>query len=268
MASGLRYSTIVVTRNNQEDLAMTLVSIASQVCFVDQEVIVVDSSEDPLKTGDLQALLGPSVYLKHLLDRPARGVYPAMNRGLQSSTGGLVQFLNAGDCWFDPESQSRAVQSWGGARPSPIALFGQALINPVSPSKVAPWLVPDPAVTSIRRWLRHYVPNHQSLLVDGAWARRHPFVVDAPQSADRLWMGQALADMTRVVYLPRPLVRFQLGGLSSRLPDWPTLCLRMREPSRTPVQKLAEVLKFLLRPFERHYPALMALRSRLVGLWV
>jgi glycosyltransferase involved in cell wall biosynthesis len=268
MAPGLRYSTIVVTRDNQNDLALTLVSIASQVCSVDQEVIVVDSSEEPLNTGDLQALLGPSVCLKHVLDRPARGVYPAMNRGLQASTGALLQFLNAGDRWFDPESQAKALQAWCGARPAPIALFGQALIMPVLPGKVPPWLVPDPAVSSIRRWLRHYVPNHQSLLVDGAWARRHPFVVDAPQSADRLWMGQALADMTHVVYLPQPLVRFQLGGLSSRLPDWSTLCLRLREPSRTPVQKLAEVFKFLLRPFERHYPALMALRSRLVGLWV
>lgn len=268
MGSGLRYSTIVVTRDNQDDLALTLVSIASQVCSVDQEVIVVDSSEDPLKTTDLQAFLGSSVCLKHLLDRPARGVYPAMNTGLQASTGALVQFLNAGDRWFGTQSQARALQAWCGARPSPIVLFGQALITPVSPSRVPPWLVPDPAVTSIRRWLRYYVPNHQSLLVDGDWARRHPFVVDVPQSADRLWMGHAMADMTRVVYLPRPLVRFQLGGLSSRLPDWPTLCLRLREPSRTPVQKVAEVLKFLLRPCERHYPALMALRSRLVGLWV
>jgi hypothetical protein len=31
------------------------------------------------------------------------------------------------------------------------------------------------------------------------------------------------------------------------------------------VQKLAEVVKFLLRPLEAHYPALMALRSRCIG---
>ena len=258
-------STIVVTRDNPADLQLTLASIARQRSVLPVEVIVVDSSADPIPTEELQALLGDRVQFQHLLDRPARGVYPAMNLGLQASSGQIVHFLNAGDSWFDPTAQAAALQAWQAAPATPRALVGQALICPLPPCRTRPWLVPDPAVHSFARWLRHYVPNHQSLLVDGDWARRHPLATDAPHSADRDWMWQALVDPTRVVYLPRPLVRFQLGGLSSRLPDWQTLLLRLREPSRSRVQKLAEVVKFLLRPLERHYPALMALRSRCIG---
>jgi putative colanic acid biosynthesis glycosyltransferase len=265
MESTLLLSTIVVSRDNPAELQLTLVSIASQWPVFAVEVIVVDSSAELSPTAELQEILGDRLCLKHLQDRPARGVYPAMNLGLQASRGQIVHFLNAGDSWFDPTAQAAALQVWQAAPTTPRALVGQALICPLPPCRTRPWLVPDPAVHSFQRWLRHYVPNHQSLLVDGDWARRHPLATDAPHSADRDWMRLALADLTRVVYLPRPLVRFQLGGISSRLPDWPTLLLRLREPSRSSVQKLAEVVKFLLRPLERHYPALMALRSRCIG---
>jgi len=265
MDSAVVLSAIVVTRNNPFDLQLTLASIACQRPVLPGEVIVVDSSTQPTSTAELQEILGDRLCLKHLQDRPARGVYPAMNLGLQASSGQIVHFLNAGDSWFDPTAQAAALQAWQAAPTTPRALVGQALICPLPPCRTRPWLVPDPAIHSFQRWLRHYVPNHQSLMVDGDWARRHPLASDAPHSADRDWMRLALADPTRVVYLPRPLVRFQLGGLSSRLPDWPTLRLRLREPSRSHVQKLAEIVKFLLRPLEAHYPALMALRSRCIG---
>ena len=125
--------------------------------------------------------------------------------------------------------------------------------------------MPDPAVHSIRRWLSIYYPNHQTLLVDGSWARAHPFRLEAPQSADRVWMGAALSNPLHVAYLAEPVVRFSLGGVSSGLPDWTTLMVRLREPTRHWVHKSFEIVKFMLRPWACHYPRLMALRSKLVG---
>jgi hypothetical protein len=192
-----------------------------------------------------------------------------MNLGLAATTGDWVLFLNSGDAFFDVTSLARLLQCCLNFRArngfNPTVIFGQALICPLHGSSCKPWLVPDPAVHSIRRWLRIYYPNHQSLLVDGSWARAHPFQVDAPQSADRVWMRAALSDLQRVAYLPEPGVRFSLGGVSSGLPDWTTLMVRLREPTRTWHEKLFEIVKFALRPWAFHYPRLMALRSRLVG---
>jgi hypothetical protein len=78
-------------------------------------------------------------------------------------------------------------------------------------------------------------------------------------------MRAALSDLQRVAYLPEPVVRFSLGGVSSGLPDWDTLMVRLREPTRTFHEKIFEVLKFALSPWARHYPKLMAMRSRLIG---
>jgi hypothetical protein len=70
-------------------------------------------------------------------------------------------------------------------------------------------------------------------------------------------MAAALADLSRVAY--------KLAGVPSQLPTWPALCLRLRKPTRSLTGKTAQITKFGLRPFARHVPHLMALRSRLVN---
>lgn len=258
--SGL--SIVVLTRNNHSELVDTLASIRTQITEAALQVIVVDGSDTPVS---------PEVVTPFELvrDHPARGIYPAMNLGLAHCRGAWVQFLNSGDCLLHPNALQRLLdqaQAHHRANGSPArVVFGQALICPVPPSRCPPWLAPDLAMSSLRRWLRFYVPNHQSLLVAGDWARQHPYALNSPQSADRSWMAAALADLTRVVYLAEPVVRYNLGGISSQLPSWRVLRLRLQEPSRNPLAKAAEIVKFLLQPFASHYPHLMALRSRLIG---
>lgn len=255
-------SIVVLTRNNHSELVDTLASIRSQITEAALQVIVVDGSDTPVPPATVTPY-----ELVH--DRPARGIYPAMNLGLAHCRGAWVQFLNSGDCLLHPNALQRLLdqaQAHHRANGSPArVVFGQALICPVPPSRCPPWLAPDLAMSSLRLWLRFYVPNHQSLLVAGDWARQHPYALNSPQSADRSWMAAALADLTRVVYLAEPVVRYNLGGISSQLPSWRVLRLRLQEPSRNPLAKAAEIVKFLLQPFASHYPRLMALRSRLIG---
>ena len=271
----MRVSLVVLTKDNSAEFVDTLSSLYSQShCFdVDPaftlEVVVVDSSVNPQSRESVLHVEESRIDLVYLRDFPPQGIYPAMNLGLAATTGDWVLFLNSGDAFFDVTSLSRLLQSCLDFRSrhgcNPTAIFGQALICPLHGSSCKPWLVPDPAVHSIRRWLSIYYPNHQSLLVDGPWARAHPFQVNAPQSADRVWMRDALSNPLHVAYLAEPVVRFSLGGVSSGLPDWTTLMVRLREPTRTWYEKFFEIFKFMLRPWARYYPKLMALRSRFIG---
>jgi len=255
-------SIVVLTRNNPQELEGTLASIRSQQVSAALQVVVVDGSDEPVSP---QAV-APFELVR---DHPARGIYPAMNLGLAHCRGHWVQFLNSGDSWLHPHALQRllnhAQAHINRTGTPPRVVFGQARVCPVPPSRCPPWLVPDPAVRSLRRWLWFYLPNHQSLVVEGDWARAHPYRLDAPQGACRGWMASALADLSRVAYLREPVVAYNLGGVSSQLPTWAVLHLRLREPTRNLPAKAAEIIKFGLRPFARHYPRLMALRSRLVG---
>lgn len=266
---------VVLTMDNLCELQDTVSSIKLQDLVpglpipVALEILIVDSSQNELPAEALSLSQADHLQALFCRDFPPRGIFPAMNLALNASKGDWIIFLNSGDSFFNPTALVRLLRCCLEFRSHtgsfPLAVFGQALICPNLRSRCKPWLVPDPSVHSIRRWLNFYYPNHQSLLVDGSWARAHPFQTDAPQSADRVWMRAALSDPQRVAYLAEPVVRFSLGGVSSGLPDWPTLKVRLREPTRTWGEKLSEVIKFALRPWAGHYPRLMALRSNLIG---
>ena len=283
----MRISCIVLTRNNPEELHETLGSVVAQspkACNVHErdpwpwccEIVCIDSSDpplteeeavDPLRRLPPQAAGAFSFQLIHQF--PPRGVYPAMNLGITAASGECLLFMNAGDAFFDATALDRLNAAAENFRQkqglSPRLVFGQVLIAPQHGGGPC-WLVPDPSVRHISRWLRCFLPNHQAVLMERNWAVAHPFRLDAPHSADRSWLRQALEPPTTFVYLPEPVAIFRLGGLSSGLPDRQILRLRLAEPSRTRWEKVAEVIKYLLRPAARWYPLLMRCKSAAAGL--
>jgi len=282
-------SCIVLTRNHREDLSETLTSVLSQrqrssalnaavapIVPWSVEIVCIDSSDDPVDEAAIDAplrLLPPdtvrSFSLQLRRQYPPQGVYPAMNLAVSVARGEWLIFMNAGDVFHDDTSLDRLLSAAETCRHQqgfpPRLAFGQAWIVPER-GRGPRWLVPDPSVRRIRRWLRCFLPNHQTVLVRGDWARAHPFRLDAPHSADRAWLRQALAPPANYVYLPEPVSVFRLGGLSSGLPNRRTLRLRLQEPSRTRWEKAAEVIKHLLRPAAPWYPQLMRCKSVAVGL--
>jgi glycosyltransferase involved in cell wall biosynthesis len=88
-------SIITITRNDAAGLAQTLHSLREQT--VDHSLIehvIVDgaSVDDTLQVIDDLAL--PNA---RIVSEPDRGVYDAMNKGIELSSGSYVHFLNSGD---------------------------------------------------------------------------------------------------------------------------------------------------------------------------
>lgn len=275
---------IVLTMNNTHELKRTLVSIASQHWVADAdapgpaicEVLVIDSSDDLHRTSLLMRevfsrppSLGGSFVPILIHQYPPRGIYPAMNLGIDKSRGQSIIFMNSGDHFYCRLSLGLLISNryiyqkakgvW------PRVVFGQARIVP-SQRLLPAWFVPDRNVSCLRRWLKFFLPSHQSMLVDRSWAESVSFDLACPQSADVSWMRSALDSPSAYVYLPTPVACFYLGGISSALPDLKTLRIRIAEPSRRTFEKIVELLKFFLSPVRPIYPLLMFLKSRLIGI--
>lgn len=275
-------SCVILCRNNYKELARTVASILSQShpepiqaapdwrC----EVICIDSSDPPTARNFFDALITPETEerqnfkLYYCHQYPPQGIYSAMNLGLKKARGDWLIFMNAGDDFYDQHSLHSLIegaQHYAACHGSwPRIVFGQALIS-AHAGKGPSWLLPDPSITKIDHWLRFFLPNHQAVMADLAWARQHPFRLDAPQGADSAWLREALASNRRFHYIKRPVSIFRLGGVSSRLPDWKTLRLKVAEPSRSRVEKAAEVIKFFLQPMAPFYPNIMRLKSKLLA---
>lgn len=90
------FSFIITTRNNIGELIETLNSISSEVPK-NSEIIIVDGSDKPLgKQKILDLLKSDEVSVTYVLDNK-KGVYAAMNVGVENSNGLWIVMITAGD---------------------------------------------------------------------------------------------------------------------------------------------------------------------------
>jgi len=86
-------SIITVVYNGAEVLERTLLSVNSQTYPHIEYIIVEGASKD----GTLDLIQRYESLFDTLISEPDRGLYDAMNKGINAATGDFVWFLNAGD---------------------------------------------------------------------------------------------------------------------------------------------------------------------------
>ena len=120
-----KVSIISITYENLGGLQATVASVMSQLADKrDWELLIVDGGS---KDGSLAYLEGISSVANWSSQRD-RGVYHAMNIGLERSNGDFHMFLNAGDTFADTGSLNAVIQ---GLKTDPTWLVGGALhLNP------------------------------------------------------------------------------------------------------------------------------------------
>ncbi|MDL2216481.1 glycosyltransferase [Desulfovibrio sp. OttesenSCG-928-M14] len=94
----MRLSIIIVTFNCREALRMTLNSVFGQRADPDSfELLVVDGAS---MDGTLEVIKEHASRLRWISEKD-NGIYDAMNKGIRLARGDYLQFLNAGDLFFD-----------------------------------------------------------------------------------------------------------------------------------------------------------------------
>ena len=94
------FSIITVTYNAEATIERTVRSLMAQTALEHIEYIIIDGASTDSTLKIVQNCLLPTAYCL-LLSEPDKGLYDAMNKGLQRATGNYVWFLNAGDTLHD-----------------------------------------------------------------------------------------------------------------------------------------------------------------------
>lgn len=89
-------SIITVVYNDVDHIASTLQSIINQD-YESKEIIVIDGQSTDGTTEKVRAF-GKDV--SRLVSEPDRGVYDAMNKGIDQATGEWIIFMNSGDSFY------------------------------------------------------------------------------------------------------------------------------------------------------------------------
>lgn len=118
-----KLSVITVTYNAEKTLERTLKSVHEQ-SYPHVEHIVVDGKSKDATVELIRKYESESL---KWMSEPDKGLYDAMNKAVEMSSGDYLCFLNAGDTFFSSETVERIMNSFDAAL-SPDILYGETAI--------------------------------------------------------------------------------------------------------------------------------------------
>lgn len=207
----LSFSVITVCFNSVETLARALHSVSSQD-FPHVEHIVIDGASSD---GTIKVIEDNRAHLTHVISEPDRGIYDAMNKGLDLATGDIICFLNADDYYDSEYVLSKVATTMQTERLD-------ALVGDVGFFRKE----------NISRIIRHYrsdrfrperlawgwMPAHPALFMRrDVYKRVGYFKTDYQIAADYEYVVRAFCSQPplRYKHVPEVFVRMQMGGVST-----------------------------------------------------
>lgn len=100
----MKISIITVSYNSKKTIAQTIQSVVNQ-SYKNKEYIIIDGGS---VDGTVDVIQTYSDQIDHWCSEKDKGVYDAMNKGLQYATGDVVAFLNSDD-WYETDTLERVV---------------------------------------------------------------------------------------------------------------------------------------------------------------
>lgn len=257
----MKISVITASYNSEATIRATIESFLAQT-HPDKEILVVDGASKDATLKIAESFGSSEIRVISELDK---GVYDAMNKGLHLFTGDAIGFLNSDDTFHD----DGALAAIAAALEEADVVYGDLnmVIDHQSKTLVRAWRGGRFGRYSFQLG---WVPPHPTFYMRRAVAEKvGDYDLSYVTTADYDYMLRALAlNDYRVAYLPRVIVDFQMGGISTS--GWRVSlranleCLRSRQQHlNAPAIDAAFFLRFARRILQLRSPASLKMqRSR------
>ena len=203
------FSIITVTYNAEKELPATLRSVRQQT-FDSLEHLIVDGASSD---GTLRLANSGAPEWQRLVSSPDKGLYDAMNKGLDMASGEYVIFLNAGDTFHSPQTLRLLADAIIG-NDFPGVVYGQTDLVDAERRKVAPRHLTAPPDLTYDSFKDGMVVCHQSFVVLRRIAES--FDLSYRFSADYEWCIRVLQHSRNNCYVDEVLVDYLMEGMTTR----------------------------------------------------
>ena len=204
------FSIITVTYNAEQWLERTILSVLSQ-SYSNIEYIIIDGGSKD-KTVDIikQYEAGISSWISE----PDKGLYDAMNKGLQRATGDYVWFLNAGDTFYTADILQRIVTSIRKKVSLPDIIYGETCIVDAAGKSLGLRRLKAPKKLTWKSFRMGMLVCHQSFIAKRAIAPKYD--TQYRLTADYDWCIRCLKQAKRIKNTHLVLTNFLEAGVSSQ----------------------------------------------------
>ena len=206
----MKVSIITATYNSAATVLDTLKSVQSQT-WQELEHIVVDGAS----TDDTLRLLEAGKHRGPFVSEPDKGIYDAMNKGIQIASGEIVGILNSDDVYANPTIIEKVVQLF--EQTGADAVYGDLwYVDAADMQRVKrKWVA-----GSYRReaFLYGWMPPHPTFFVrKSVYEQYGLFNLDMYTAADYELMLRFLYKyQIPAAYLPEVMVKMRVGGASNQ----------------------------------------------------
>jgi glycosyltransferase involved in cell wall biosynthesis len=205
-----RISIVTVSYQSSRTIERTLQSVAGQSWPAREHIVIDGGSTD----GTIEIARKYESGLAALVSERDRGIYDAMNKGVARASGGAIGFLNSDDWYVDDTVLADVGNAF--RDPDIDAVFGNVdfvraentdrVVRVYNSGRFRPDLLSS-----------GWMPAHPGLFMRrSVFERVGPFRTDYRIAADFDFIVRAFSSGNlKYQYLPRTLVRMQLGGAST-----------------------------------------------------
>lgn len=205
-------SIITVTYNAELTIERTLQSVESQ-SYPRIEHLIIDGCSTDHTMSHVQRYVernGENKHLIRVLREPDKGLYDAMNKGIQQATGYYLVFLNAGDKLHEPTTIEQIVEQtrWQRNQVNYAVIYGETDLVDNEGHFLRHRRLQAPEHLTAKSFLQGMLVCHQSFYVRTDIARTEPYDLRYRYSADYDWCIRIMkrAERRRLRFLNTHLI--------------------------------------------------------------
>jgi glycosyltransferase involved in cell wall biosynthesis len=206
----MKVSIITVTYNSEKTVGDTIDSILSQD-YSNIEYIIVDGAS---KDRTIEIVESYGNQISKFISEPDRGMYDAMNKGINLATGDIIGILNSDDFYANQSVISNVVNAF--IESDSDSIFGDLVyVNANDLSKVTRYY--SSAHFYPKLFAYGWMPAHPTFFVKRwAYEQYGLFQTDYKIAADYELLTRFLAKYKlSYTYLPQVMVKMRTGGAST-----------------------------------------------------
>ena len=198
-----KVTVVTVTFNAEQYLEQTIKSVIAQD-YPNIEYVIIDGASHD---GTIDIIKKYEKYISYWISEPDKGIYDAMNKGIDVATGAWINFMNAGDSFASKDAISCLVNNLEentdlitGDRYSVYENSSKKVLNKAS---------------GIKGIKEYGMPSgHQSMLIKSSLMKEYKYSLAYKYASDHDLMLRFYRDNRNFKMINRPISNYLRGGYS------------------------------------------------------